>query len=195
MKGNSLRLFIAVPLPPPLKEEIGKVLDRLRRGAGGVRWVRPDNVHITLKFLGNVSEGRVEEVAQAMRRAAEGHAPFEIEIRGAGGFPTDRSPRVLWIGIGDERGGLFELHRDLQKELSPLGFPTEDREFRPHLTLGRVKADKDKRRVSLLLEEIKGREFGRMEVKELVLYESRLKPSGAEYHDLERAALRGSDPH
>ncbi len=195
MKGNSLRLFIAVPLPPPLKEEIGKVLDRLRRGAGGVRWVRPDNVHITLKFLGNVSEGRVEEVAQAMRRAAEGHAPFEIEIRGAGGFPTDRSPRVLWIGIGDERGRLFELHRDLQKELSPLGFPTEDREFRPHLTLGRVKADKDKRRVSLLLEEIKGREFGRMEVKELVLYESRLKPSGAEYHDLERAALGGSDPH
>lgn len=195
MKENHLRLFIAVPLPPLLKEEIGKVLDRLRQGAGGVRWVRAENVHITLKFLGNVPGERVREVAQAMRRAAEGHAPFEIEIRGAGGFPTDRSPRVLWIGIGDERGGLFELYRDLQKELSPLGFPPEEREFRPHLTLGRVKADKDKRRVSLLLEEIKGREFGRMEVKELILYESRLKPSGAEYHDLERAALGGSNPH
>lgn len=187
MKGSALRLFIAVPIPEGMKKSLAVLQTSWKVRTHGVRWVRPEGLHITLKFLGNVPEERIQAVKEAMSKALLGFTPFEVRVKGVGAFPSLRNPRVLWVGVEDEGRKLKEIFKALEKALERLGFPREDRPFSPHLTLGRVKEKGD----FGFLNESSDLDFGPLLVKEVILFKSDLKPEGAEYTPLYAVPLGG----
>lgn len=187
MKANVLRLFIAVPIPQGMKESLKVLQASWKAKAQGVRWVKPEGLHITLKFLGNVHEEKLEGIKEAMRKALSGFTPFEVRVKGTGAFPSTKNPRVLWVGVKDEEGKLKGVFNALEKALQKWGFPREDRPFSPHLTLGRVKGKGD----FSFLEEGSDLDFGPLLVEEVILFKSDLKPEGAEYTPLYAVPLGG----
>lgn len=189
MKEEGLRLFIAVPLSPFLVERISQIQASWKKEAEGLRWVKPENVHITLKFLGNVPKGEVEGIGQVLKEVTKGKEAFPLRIGGTGAFPAKANARVVWIGVEDERGALKEIFEELEQRLQKLGFPREERPFKPHLTLGRVKGRKGKR--FSFLDRDADLEVGILQVKEVVLFKSDLRPTGAEYTPLVVAPLGG----
>jgi len=168
---------------------VGALLVRLRGAGADVKWVRPEAVHLTLKFLDEIDSSQVERVKQAMMEAAAGHRPFDLRVSDIGGFPSLRSPRVIWAGIsvGAELG---LLQADLEDRLVREGFKRENRPFAPHLTLGRIRSGRDMDRALDILRESAGQVFGKAEIREIVLMESRLLPKGAEYSSLFAVALQ-----
>lgn len=186
-----MRLFVAVDLPDDLRSALGRLEDRLRRG-GGVRWVPPGNIHLTLRFLGEVSPDRVGEIGVLLSAAAARHRPFTLTARGLGAFPSLRRPRVIWVGIGppESIGPLEALRGDLEDGFASLGFGREGRPFRPHLTIGRVRDRRGGRRVDPG-RGLEGVAFhaSPFSVDAVDLMESRLEPAGATYHRLCRAPL------
>ena len=137
---EQIRAFIAVELPPAVREAVEGVVRELRSGIGdGVRWVRPEGVHLTLKFLGDIDAGSVPAVSRAMAQCAASAAPFDLFLEGVGVFPNARRPRVIWIGLGGALEPLLALQHSIDRELEGLGFARERRPFTPHLTLGRVR--------------------------------------------------------
>lgn len=134
---ESLRLFAALWLPEPLAEAARRRLERLRAGARGVRWVRPEQLHLTLKFLGETPGDRRPAVEGALAGAAAAGRPIDLRLTSGGVFPSGGPPRVLWLGA-EPAGELAALAGAVDEALAPLGFPPESRPFRPHLTLGRA---------------------------------------------------------
>jgi len=177
-----VRLFVALNLPPALREALWAATAHLRALDLPVKWVRGDGVHLTLKFLGDVADEQEPDLAAALARAAAGTRVLALSIGGFGVFPDFKRPRVLWVGIAPEPG-LEILQNRVEQEFAPLGFPTEGRPFRPHVTLGR--ATRDARPVAFAgLEEALGRlEFtDTVLVSALDLMESTLQSGGAVYH-------------
>jgi 2'-5' RNA ligase len=175
---TGVRCFVAVELPPSIRQEIGLLHSRI--ATEGLRLVRPDLVHITLKFLGDVPQGRVDAVAQAL--GAVKAASFSVRIKGIGAFPG-RSVRVLWLGLeGDFQG----LHRGIEKALEPLGFSPEERGFSPHVTLGRVGSPnvETSRQIQSRMSELSGLDLGGFTVDRFYLKKSTLTPGGPIYEDL-----------
>lgn len=183
-----MRLFVAADLPAGVRARLAEIQDSLRPVALPVRWVRPDGIHLTLKFLGEVPAGRRTELEGALRGPARGAAPFRLQAAGLGLFPERGAPRVLWIGVRGDLERAVALQRSIEAALHPLGFEPEDRAFRPHLTLGRVRGPGrgDWRDA---LERSSGADAGGFEVREYILFESRLGPDGAAYTPLARFAL------
>lgn len=144
----TMRAFIAIDLPPAVKDALGGVAHELgeRVTRGVVRWVRPEQMHLTLRFLEDTPLDRLAAVQQAMDAAAGGQSPFELRLDGIGCFPTLSRPRVVWVGLAAAGGGesapLLALKAALDEALTPLGWPPEDRPFAAHLTLGRVKDER-----------------------------------------------------
>jgi 2'-5' RNA ligase len=133
-------LFIAIPISAEAQRALDTVIRRLAvQVAGGVRWVQPSGIHLTVKFLGNVEPTLVNLIADAMGRAAAGSSPFRLRLSGLGMFPSDRAPRVLWAGVGGDLEALEALQGRIEAEMAALSFPPERRPFSPHLTLGRVR--------------------------------------------------------
>ena len=133
-----MRLFAAMPLPEPARAGVAGLLERLRCKDLPVRWVRDDNVHLTLKFFGEVAADRLGGIEQAIRTANEGSAPLEMRLDELGAFPNTRRPRVLWVGL--EAPPALELLQDrLERQCDAIGFAPEGTPFRPHITLGRVR--------------------------------------------------------
>jgi len=186
---RDLRLFIAIPLGPDLKESISQIQNLLKRRNEGVRWVNPQGLHLTLKFLGNTPQEKVPKIGEAMRKALSPFGPFRVLIKGAGGFPSLKKARVLWVGVEDEGSFLKEIFKSLEKSLQKLGFPMEDRPFKPHITLGRLKNLKP----IDLPEGLEDQKVGVLEVREVILFKSELKPEGAEYHPLIEVPLGGGE--
>jgi RNA 2',3'-cyclic 3'-phosphodiesterase len=135
------RVFCAIDLPEQVRAAVAERAARLRAGFPAVRasWERPEKLHITLKFLGEVEPARVADLSQAAALASVNIAPFELAIRGAGAFPPRGAPRVLWLGVADSSGGLARLHSRLEDECAAGGFPRERRAFSPHLTIARLR--------------------------------------------------------
>ncbi len=191
--ARHIRAFIAVNLPVVVVRRIGDEVAAIKgpiaRAGVKVRWVPPANIHLTLKFLGVTREEVVEGIAAALRRGVAARAPFELVARGLGAFPSPTSPRVLWAGI-DEQPALAALQQDVERWMQDLGFPAEERAFHPHLTLGRVSTGGGGHGAGA--EALAAREhlaFGGGRGGEVVLYESRLLGSGAEYSPLARVPL------
>lgn len=188
----NLRLFVALEPPGAVRRRLESVAGEIRRAAGRaaseVRWVRPENVHLTLQFLGNVPEERVPDLVAALRAAAGGARPLHLEVRGAGGFPNARRPRVIWAGLQGDLVPLGELVRDLGQRLAPLGFPPEDRPMSPHLTLGRARGG-GAPGLAGALSAVREVEAGSWRAVELVLFRSRLAPDGPTYEPLHRLPL------
>ncbi|MDA0988984.1 MAG: RNA 2',3'-cyclic phosphodiesterase [Chloroflexi bacterium] len=137
---EQIRAFIAVELPPSVRVALGGITKNLQALApGGVHWVRPEGIHLTLKFLGNIAAESIAPISQAMSLCATLVAPFELSLGELGAFPNLKAPRVIWIGLQGTLAGLLSLQVSLDEELERLGHAREGRPFHPHLTLGRVR--------------------------------------------------------
>jgi 2'-5' RNA ligase len=192
--GNR-RLFVALEPPDAVRRRIAAAAAELRRAAGraeaDVRWVAPENLHLTLQFLGGVPEERVAGVAAALEAAAAGARPLTLEVTGAGGFPNARRPRVIWLGMQGDVAALAAMVGDLGRRLTPLGFPPESRPYAAHLTLGRAR---DQRGAPGLGGALAARALAdgfAWRATEVVLVESHLSPKGPRYEPLLRAVLGG----
>ncbi len=192
----NLRLFVALDPPEPVRRRIAAMQSDLRRAAGRhadeVRWVAPENVHLTLQFLGAVPEERLEGLRGALAAAAASARPLSLEVKGAGGFPSARRPRVVWLGVGGEVEALAGLAADLGRRLAPLGFPPEDRALSPHLTLGRAREGRGAPGLGGALAQVAGMEAAPWRADALLLYRSHLSPSGARYEPLDWFPLGGA---
>jgi 2'-5' RNA ligase len=185
------RLFVALEPPDAVRRRLAAMVAELRRlggrQAGEVRWVANENVHLTLQFLGNAPEERLDEVKRAVAEAAAASRPLHLELRGAGGFPNARRPRVIWAGLSGDLEPIGPLVRDLGARLAPLGFPPEERPFSPHLTLGRARNGAPGLAGALAALGDAGGASWR--ASELTLFRSHLSPAGPRYEALLRAPL------
>jgi len=193
-----MRIFVALDIDDAIRERIALFLEGVREFAPEARWVRPESLHVTLKFIGEKLEQQVEEIKETLHNIDAG--AVEMRFRGYGFFPTPKSPRVFWIGI--EAGPqLTALASSVDEKLIPLGIPWEEHAFSPHMTLARggsgsprrLKGDKPNRNFQRLQEKLSALpapEFGTMTAREFFLYQSQLSPKGAKYTKLERYVLQ-----
>ena len=192
---KKLRAFIAVELPPAAREAVEGVIRDLRAKSGdAVRWVRPEGVHLTLKFLGDIDADSVPAISEALDRCAAPTAPFDLFLEGVGAFPNARRPRVVWVGLGGGLEPLLGLQQSIEGELEALGYARERRAFTPHLTLGRVRdriSPAQVRALSEALGVVSVAPGVKLPVKEISLMQSDLRPSGAVYTRLHSVGLGG----
>lgn len=181
--GGKVRSFLAIELSEGLKQALAALQKQLDLPQYDVRWVSARNVHLTLRFLGEITDEGVEKASQAATAATEKGSPFPILLRGTGAFPSLRSPRVVWVGI-DLSEPLLQLEKALSRELKKAHFQSPDKPFRPHLTLGRVKSQRGKGDLRMQLEKNQGITLGRMDVDHFALIKSDLRPSGPVYTPL-----------
>ncbi len=183
--ANTLRLFIAVELPEEVLRRLGEVLAGLRQQRlPGIRWVRPEGIHLTLKFLGGVEESRIPGIVLAMEKAVAGVRPFTLRMEDAGAFPNMRSPRVVWLGVNGDVAPLVGIQQRLEEALEAQGFERESRKFSAHLTLGRVNGRLTPREIEGLaaaMGQVQRMEAAEIPVNSISLMESTLRPDGAEY--------------
>ena len=174
------RLFIAVPVKFEEKtlDHISKIKEQLYHE--NIRWVDTDNVHITLKFLGDTPEDLIEEIDESLREIVQNFSVTSLDIKDLGVFPNKHRPRVIWLGLS-ENEILTGLFKEIEEKMQDLGYEPEHRAFSPHLTLGRVKFLRNLRLLERLLSEYEGFYFQKLPVKKIVLYESILRPQGAQY--------------
>lgn len=202
-RGWDLRLFIAIDIEDALRERIAHFLEGVRGFAPEARWVRPESLHVTLKFIGEQSEEEVAKIRQALQEIRAG--VVDLSLRGYGFFPSARRPRIFWIGVraGEELGALAG---EIDRVLAALGIPKDEHSYNPHITLARVgggsharsrgrqeTADHDLGRLQEKLGVLSEPGFGEMRAREFFLYQSQSAPGGSKYTKLERFALQSSD--
>jgi 2'-5' RNA ligase len=194
-----MRLFIALELEPAVREWLRLIQEQLRRDleARWIRWVQPDNIHLTLKFLGEVEGGKVKGIAEALEAEASRHGPCAFSVAGVGAFPNPERARVVWVGMRDSAGSLAALHKGIESALDGMGFEREGRRFTPHLTLGRVRDGLGREALARLTETLKtppGSEPLASSSGQVILVQSELRPEGAVYATLSCHRLRGNVP-
>jgi len=188
-----MRLFIAIDLSAQEKKKLHKAAKPLRDSDMPVRWVEPEALHLTLKFLGEVRAERVEGVTEAMTEVAAKAVPCDIKIRGFGAFPTIRRPRVIWAGT-EATPELRSLKHDLEWELASLGYDRELRAFQPHITLGRAETGSEAGNFRDLEELMSGIKYtGKLQVRRVDLMSSRLTPEGAVYETIASAPVGATE--
>lgn len=187
---DAVRTFLCVEMPQSVRERIEALQRELRRLDAPASWVKPANLHLTLKFLGDVEASRLAEVIATARRVAAASAAFPLTVSGAGCFPSPRQPRVLWVGMQQPLQPLERLHRALEDELAQAGFARDSKAFKPHLTIARLRQP---RAAARLAEELIRRGFAAETflVSELIVMQSELSPQGSRYTPLSVTALAG----
>jgi 2'-5' RNA ligase len=189
-----IRCFIAIQIPLAVLAKIGSYVNKLKNLNPGVRWVNVENIHLTLKFLAEISPQLVQKIEIQLLDIQQVFAPFGICIEGSGCFPGKSRPRVFWLGLEQGKNNpLFGIHNWIESKLIPLGFEKERRRFSPHLTIGRVKKPDD---YTSLFKFIEKRPFQSLSfnVNEIHLVESILKPSGAEYRIIHTYPFSATNP-
>jgi 2'-5' RNA ligase len=179
-----VRTFVAVLLADELRKRISEVQEQAKKLAPDVKWVAPDNFHATLKFLGNVREDALEAVFSAVEEAAGAFSAFELSMSRLGAFPNARNARVVWVGIEDGRDELAALASAVDARLAKLGFPREERDFKSHITIGRVKSSKRLDDLARGIDEIDASDLGRQTVSSVAVMQSDLRPTGPVYTPL-----------
>ncbi len=184
--SEQVRTFIAVELEQPQRAALGKVQETLKRERAGryVRWVAPEGIHLTLKFLGGVDASRMAELQAALTDACRGIPPFELKISGIGAFPNTRRPRVVWVGLEGDTAIAAQLAGRIEAECSKLAFPREERPFSPHLTIGRIKRDvsaSDQQFVGEMVAQAQVGELGEIKARQVSIMKSDLRPTGSIY--------------
>lgn len=174
-----IRAFLALRPDDEVLKSLKAVQQELGQAGIDARWVTPDAIHLTVQFLGDVREHELPEIERGLRDSIATVKPFEIEFRGLGVFPNQKRPRVVWVGLhGDGIGGVSEV---VETVLSPLGFPPEEREMTPHITLGRLRSTRGTETLVRIIRASTERVFGASPVKAVTLYRSQLRPDGAVY--------------
>ncbi len=196
MPSDNLRLFIAIELPADVREALAGLQKQFQTGDRDrvVRWTALDSIHLTLKFLGETPADRRPAIEAALLEAVADHAPLSLTLQGAGCFPDLQHPRIVWAGISGDLEPLHAVRSAIEQTVSPLGYPTDDREFSPHLTIGRTRQDAPRLALSALGDQVRKadtRPLASWRVEGISLMRSDLKPSGAVYTQLLHAALKG----
>lgn len=188
---EAMRTFIAIRLPLEVTELLKSIQTSLNRGLKGVSWVRPESIHLTLKFLGEIDDAKALKISAELQKATEGISPFKLEVGGVGSFPNAKAPKVVWAGI-KESAGLLKLQKKIDERLASIGFEAENRPFTPHLTLCRIKSAEEGRALGKLVTESASGEQAKaaFTVDSFVFMKSVLKPSGAEHTAIKEFALK-----
>ncbi len=175
---GQLRLFIAVELDNKVKNKLEETIESLRRTRARVKWVDSSRMHLTLVFLGNTPEEKLDLVKSSIDRSVSREAAFECKVKGLGFFGSPRSPRIVWAGLSGQIDSLRRIRSSVESELTQAGIDFDRKDFRPHLTLGRVKSSKGARELAAQIEKMEGLELGVLKVNSLVLFESRQGTEG-----------------
>jgi len=179
-----MRCFIAIDIDEKIRSALGDLQQQLRKGVdvkkGDVNWVNPDNIHLTLKFLGEIKDAKVVEVCNIVKAVAGRNKSFELDIESVGHF-GGRSPKVLWVGTGKGAENLLELQEDIEESLALAGWPEETREFAGHLTLCRIRHPAAGAKLAQVSEDYKDFKLGTMLADSVLVYQSELKPNGPVY--------------
>ncbi|MCD4671455.1 MAG: RNA 2',3'-cyclic phosphodiesterase [Anaerolineaceae bacterium] len=195
MTKQTIRSFIAVPLPIAVQQTLEEWIQQLKqRQKSGVRWVNTANMHLTMKFLGDLQPEQISAIQEEMRATAAQITAFSFDLKGIGTFPGLYKPRVIWVGVTTPPA-MQQLHHHLMKRLEAIGFPAEERKFSPHLTLGRISrhaSEKEIAGVSTLLRQPPKIALPNIPVDSLHLYRSDLRPGGSVYTLLEQSPLKES---
>ena len=187
---EKIRTFIAIKLAPEIISKISGVQEELKKSGAEVRWVKPENIHLTLKFLGHITPEKVEKVKITTREIMKPFAPFEISVSGLGAFPKISYPRVIWMGIDEGKEELKRITSSIEENLVKMGFAKKKRPFSPHLTLGRVKSSKGRERLIEAFTKFTVSNLGNMRVTKISLIKSELTPQGPVYTTLEEIDLK-----
>jgi len=185
-----VRLFIAIEIPADVRSALASFLQELRAIAPGVKWVRAENLHVTLKFLGHTDEAKLSAIEEVLDKVRSAN-PVNLEFRGLGFFPSEKRPRVFWADM-EASATLKTLASDVDNATHEFGFPLEDRPFTPHLTLARFESPRIPPELSAAIVRNVARDFGSMTTTEFHLIESKLKPTGAEYTTLHTFPFAGA---
>src|SRR5215471_14403332 len=185
-----LRTFIAVDIGKAIRDRAVALQEKLAQASSDVKWVEPENLHVTLLFLGEVDDREVPPVCRVVAEQTQKHASFQLSIERVGCFPNPRRPRVLWIGVGEGAQEVCALHDGLEPPLLDLGcYRREERKYTPHITLGRVKGDRPADSLAAALAKQTSWQGGQTMVDEILVMSSELTPQGPIYTILSRAKL------
>ncbi len=178
---ESLRTFIAFPLPASIRDHIQSIQDGVRAEGLRMRWVKPENIHLTLKFLGNVAPADIEGIAEAMAETVQSAPVIRLGAKGLGVFPGISRPRVLWVGLQGETHALIEIQKRLDERLGRIGIAPDTRPFKAHLTIARAKGSLNSKTLAEAMAVLGNTESAPFTADKMVLYQSELKPDGAVY--------------
>jgi len=192
--AQSVRTFVAIELPGRVRRYLARCQDHLRTTGADVKWTRPDQIHLTLAFLGNVPATDLPDLAEAVREAVSGFGPLRLRAMGTGRFPTGGPPRVVWAGVAVEAGDLEGLQRAVARAVAPFAQRQEHRPFHPHLTLGRVRSGRGRgveglQRLGEAVLRSAKQQGPVFEASEVVIFQSELSPAGPTYTALARIDL------
>ncbi|RKU26143.1 RNA 2',3'-cyclic phosphodiesterase [Candidatus Poribacteria bacterium] len=182
-KGDGVRCFVAIEIPAPIQALLKPIQTRLQSEARKASWTKPGNIHLTLKFLGDVHTEAVDAINEAVQNVAVTQKPFSIELGGIGAFPTLARPRVIWVGVRHGASTVSSLAKIVNRQLKHLGFPTDNR-FHPHLTLGRLRTPVNLEPLKNVLHKYDTIDGAIVNVNEIIVMQSQLHPNGAIYTPL-----------
>lgn len=189
---HKLRLFIAIDIPNPIKNPLIEVRNALSQCTSNVKWVANDNLHLTLKFLGETEVSKTSQIISAMQEATRNTTPFSLEVSGLGTFPGRGRPKVIWAGVKGDTHQLLMLQQGLEDLLYQAGFPRESRKYSPHLTLGRPKELGELGSLAEQINKYQRHPFGQWEIQSIKLMQSTLRPTGPVYTVLAHSKLQGT---
>ena len=187
-----MRAFIAIELPEGIKNTLSRLQDKLKQCGADVKWVEPNNIHLTLKFLGEIEEAKLEKINQIIQETAKNKPKYSITLSGLGVFPDVNHPKIIWVGIEDKNSETKLIAEELEEKLQTLNIPKEERRFLGHITIGRVKSWMNKDKLTEKLSALRI-EFAKEEncfiAEKITLFKSSLKPNGPVYEALKEVTL------
>lgn len=178
---NTFRAFIAVEIDDQTKQKISELISNLKKSDADAKWITEDQIHLTLKFLGNICEGDVQKISDALSGVSNNFNSFMINFSGIGAFPNLNHPAVIWLGVDKGADYLKTLAEGIENELEKSGFAREAREFQPHLTLARIRSPKNMPELARLAKKTDFISGNDVQIDKLILFQSRLSPKGAVY--------------
>ena len=189
---RNIRAFLAIEPPEEVLAAVARLQEKLKREiSGAISWTRPQSNHLTLKFFGNIDRSAAENICAAVKKQAAATPSLLLKVERMGVFPDLRKPRVLWVGTAGDSGKLTLLQNNLEADFEKLGFPRENRPFRAHLTLGRIKDSRAAASIGEALKKHSEFRAGEFRATELILFQSNLTPQGAIYTKLAAMPLTG----
>jgi len=191
-ENKNIRAFLAIDPPAVVLKNIEGMQNRFKKSIqGAIRWVRPEGIHLTLKFFGDIAAKDIDNISEVIGKRTAARSQFPLEIRGLGAFPDTARPRIIWLGIAGQLVSLLSLQKDLEEDLFLIGFPKEERPFRAHLTIGRIKIPKGIIGLAAAVEAAGDLIAGTFTVGEVVLFQSSLTPQGPIYTKLATFPING----
>ncbi|MFA5155843.1 MAG: RNA 2',3'-cyclic phosphodiesterase [Candidatus Omnitrophota bacterium] len=188
-----MRAFIAIDMPKEVKTRLGRIEEQLKTSGADAKWVEPANIHITLKFLGEIDEKTKESAVAAIKDTAEENAAFSMQLSSAGAFPDIKYPRIVWVGADAGSAETVKIAKSLEERLEKIGIPKEDREFACHITIARVRSGRNRLKLTEGIEKISAElknECLRLQAGKITLFKSSLSPKGPVYEAVYEASLK-----